>query len=623
MSVQSTQGGWRLRLPTGLPRLHGWRRRLFLLIWCMVLLACFLAAVISAPLYYENSVAPISPVPAAGLSVDEDAPWVTLGPPVGPEAKRAGLHRGDRLVAIDGRPVARDWEGLDSQLQGPVGTRVTVTTQSLSGALTRHALTRTPEHYLRAMARAGLGGATMRISINASNWLFSYVLPLTCALILMVRRARDRLAPWASFSMLLFALTVGPAGYGIALHAPLLFPILYVVATTSNIGILAVFPEDRFNPRWSLAVIVAAAIVAVVTFPLSPAQTRGARTLVQFAAVAAIGVRYKWLPPGTGRQQIRWALLGFAVSLLFLMLATLVGLIGEHTEDFGFFKWTQVGTAVLFSCTQIQMIAITVALLRYRLYDSDVTISRSLIYGSLSLALLGIFAGSEKLIEVMGEEWFGARLGALASGLAAGIAAICIGPLHHRVTHWVEKRFRTGLVHLREGLPPLIADLRENASPAALADTVLERVERGARARHGAIVIAGEVLRSRDISDEGVNSWLDRNPLGADTILYDRSDPEFPLRTPLRADGPGLVGWLLLGPRPDGSAIGGDERDALRVVADAVARGLAITLERQGREAARQNRDAERDQEIAQLRGLIRRIEEQLGLSSPSSKAIA
>jgi hypothetical protein len=79
---------------------------------------------------------------------------------------------------------------------------------------------------------------------------------------------------------------------------------------------------------------------------------------------------------------------------------------------------------------------------------------------------------------MLGEAYFGDRLGAIASGTGAAIAAVMIGPLHHRVTLWAEHRFRSQLGHLRLGLPLLVADMRETATPLTIANTALARIEK-------------------------------------------------------------------------------------------------------------------------------------------------
>ena len=77
----------------------------------------------------------------------------------------------------------------------------------------------------------------------------------------------------------------------------------------------------------------------------------------------------------------------------------------------------------------------------------------------------------------------------------------------------------------------------------------------------------------------------------ATDLVSDRNDPLFPVRVPLNGDGVGFVGWLLIGPRPDGSFYGREERAALRDIADPIARALVIAVEREHREAGRQDRE--------------------------------
>lgn len=272
------------------------------------------------------------------------------------------------------------------------------------------------------------------------------------------------------------------------------------------------------------------------------------------------------------------------------------------------------------------IVGITVSLLRYRLYDADATISRSVVYGALTLSLLAIFAGSEKVIEILGEQYFGEQLGALAGGLGAAVAAVCIGPIHHRVTHWAEHRFRSGLVKLRDGLPLLVGDMRATATPAALADAMLARVEKGVRARHGAVVVGDTVLDVLDVDEATVVAWMTRGTTPTervDRLHADRADPLFPMRVPLHADGIGLIGWLLLGPRPDGSFYGREERSVLHEIADPVARALAIAVKREEREAARRDQDTARDRELERLARLVDRHLARHGFDPSSSNALA
>src|SRR5690606_24481278 len=114
---------------------------------------------------------------------------------------------------------------------------------------------------------------------------------------------------------------------------------------------------------------------------------------------------------------------------------------------------------------------------------------------------------------------------------------------------------------------------------------------RGVRATRAALLVEDQVLGSRAVDAEEVEAWRAAwQPSSRPGIDADRADRLFPLRLPLEADGHGRVGWLLLGPRPDGSFYGRDERETLLAIADPVARALEIARQREAREAAERER---------------------------------
>jgi len=94
-----------------------------------------------------------------------------------------------------------------------------------------------------------------------------------------------------------------------------------------------------------------------------------------------------------------------------------------------------------------------------------------------------------------------------------------------------------------------------------------------------------------------VNSCLTQdwqaNAPDHNTLDCDRNDQIFPLRVRLTIatnDQPESIGWLLLGPRPDGSFFGKDERDALASVAGPIARAIRVA-ELRGSEAERRRNE--------------------------------
>ena len=617
------------RLPDSLPRLTGWRWPAFLALWLPALALLLLGTALVGRKVVDHATGAAPQSELLGLSIDNERPWPSLGPPIGAATVATGLRRGDRLVTIDGQLPASDPAALNRQLAGIAGP-VTIEVATPTGERRRATLTRTPRHRDQALAAVGLAGVPTTLIIDLLHYSSAVLLPLICAVLLLVRRSGDRLAPWASLMVIFLAIGDGMAGYALAAMTAdptFTYAVLNAIAFSGLVIVLSGFPDARFTPRWALANAVLAPPIVWWSQPLPNAVSNLILVVHLLVAVAAIGVRYRAMPAGEGRQQIRWVLLGFGASVVGLLVLVAVQVLRDATSDYGVFAWTNIlGSVAVFAITGLLVLGITVGLLRYRLYDADAAISRSVVYGTLTLSLLAIFAASEKVIEGMGERWFGEELGSLAGAMGAAVAAVMIVPVHHRISHWAERRFRGGLAHLREGLPLLVGDLRETAPPAALADAMLLRVEKGVRARHGAVIARGQLLDVRDIDAAAVKAWLAATPLpaeAAEPLYRDRTDPLFPMRVPLQADGVGLVGWLLLGPRPDGTFFGRDDRAALKAIADPVARALAVTTARAERETALAARDAARDAEIGGLRRAIATLHRQIGLASPPEPASA
>jgi hypothetical protein len=289
-------------------------------------------------------------------------------------------------------------------------------------------------------------------------------------------------------------------------------------------------------------------------------------------------------------------------------IATTFNLIGQSATTATTFFPASVATSLVSTLSGLTaVVAYLVALLKYRLYDADAAIGRSAAFGAITLVLLAIFAGSEKIIEVLGEEYFGREAGALAAGLATAIAAVMIVPIHHRVSHWAEKRFLKHLLKLRRGLPVLVGDLRETAGADRMAAAVLDNVREGVRATRAALLINDDLAGTRGVSAAEVEEWRSGwKPVVREGLDWDKHDRLFTMRVPLDADAHGRIGWLLLGPRPDGSFYGKDERAALAEIADPVARAIEIVRIRDQREQRQESRITAMEQSIAAaLRSLL------------------
>ena len=111
--------------------------------------------------------------------------------------------------------------------------------------------------------------------------------------------------------------------------------------------------------------------------------------------------------------------------------------------------------------------------------------------------------------------------------------------------------------------------MRETASLGEMLDEILARVDRGVRAVRSAAIVNGCVLRARGLSIDEVEAW--RSTTFAQDYKSDICEPSdklFPIRVPLipSSDDEEPIGYLLVGPRPDGSIPSRDEQKALEEV---------------------------------------------------------
>ena len=79
-------------------------------------------------------------------------------------------------------------------------------------------------------------------------------------------------------------------------------------------------------------------------------------------------------------------------------------------------------------------VAVGIAILKYRLYDIDVVINRSLVYGTLTLFVLGVYAGLVAIADTVSS-----RGGAATSLLAAVVVAVAFAPVKDRLQKTVDR----------------------------------------------------------------------------------------------------------------------------------------------------------------------------------------
>jgi hypothetical protein len=435
------------------------------------------------------------------------------------------------------------------------------------------------------------------------------VVLVTVSAILFRRRSRDPIAAMLSLAFLLWTISSSIDFATTSAWPAFLDRLRFLLFAIA----LLLFPDGHWQPRWTrpLAALICA------TFLLGIVEASGFSSSKLYlpiaigcvvAALAALLARYRTLGPGTQKQQLKWVTLGlFGGIALILFARTGVALAAGM-------KMPAIGALMLEALFQsgIMLLAIgfLISLLRYRLYDAEAAISRSAVYAALTLALVGTFAASEALIELLGQRLFGMAIGNVSGAIAAAVAAMMLTPLHGRINRWAEQHFQHDLVVLKSELPDLLAVLSSSASVKQLTEAVLPQIERGVHATRIALLVDGKVAGAHGISQAAVNGLLQGwSPPDSVQLLSRKDEDPFPLCMALRCPLGSIRGWVLLGPRPDGSFYGKDDLEALTEIARPLQRALVLVAEREAELARHHDIIRSLQESMAVLSGRLDRVE--------------
>jgi hypothetical protein len=236
----------------------------------------------------------------------------------------------------------------------------------------------------------------------------------------------------------------------IAAVAPLLWLAVIVLGNATVRYPLYSFPNPYFVP--ALAAAATAVALPAVLVTLLSVVVGGASLVVRFRRAT-----------GVERQQLRWVALAAVVAATGIPVAV-VGIAIESP--------TVVGVAVLGSAV-VLFLAIAAAILRYRLYDLDRIISRTLAYGLLTLLLGGGYAAV-----VLG---MGQLLGRDSSSLVVAAATLAVAaafqPARRRIQRLVDRRFNRRRYDAARTVDAFAARLREQVDLDALSAELLVVVE--------------------------------------------------------------------------------------------------------------------------------------------------
>jgi signal transduction histidine kinase len=319
-------------------------------------------------------------------------------------------------------------------------------------------------------------------------------------------------------------------------------------------------------------------------------------------AVISLVIRYG-RSVGEERLQLKWVV---AASLFFAMT------LGVTFAVVGFGNVSGTGAAIVLALGLTAVpAAMGVAILKYRLYDIDVVISRSLTYGALAIFIGVVYVGIVVGIGELFDDGDGASVG--LSIAATAMVAIAFQPVRTRVEHWANR-----LVYGERATPyEVLARFSQRAAEMS-DENLVERIPRlivdGTRSSGAALwVKSGTGFRT-------AASWPESDIIRTVDTEDTFTDPDANYSLPILHDGELLGGISLVNER--GETITPAEEELLANLADGM--GLALRNTQLTAELRRQVKDLKRsrDRVVSAADDARRSLEHDLD-SGPQQQLVA
>jgi len=296
----------------------------------------------------------------------------------------------------------------------------------------------------QALQRLGLSVsayATFTLALTLASAFFCF----TLGAVIFWRRSDDWMALLVALMVVATVTLNGGEAYSMNSAWLTLHFVMFVLGSSLYVVVLALFPDGRFVPRWTRWLLLCWALsgMGVLFFPETffgwPVYDPLWRAELVLLLIAQV-YRYRTAASPLQRQQGKWLLYGGSVAVIIIVGLTVSKYLFPSLGQAGSFYQLVITPAYLVISFTLP-ISFGLAILRYRLYDIDIIIHRTLVYSTLTFMLAAVYAVSVFTLESLtgGLPLIrGNQLAIFASTLLIGLL---FKPLHDRTRALIDRRF--------------------------------------------------------------------------------------------------------------------------------------------------------------------------------------
>jgi hypothetical protein len=223
---------------------------------------------------------------------------------------------------------------------------------------------------------------------------------------------------------------------------------LFFLAFALLVLVFLLFPSGQFVPRWTRWTLVVFLVVSVpfTFFPHAPFSLNpqvlslyylislGEATILAFVQL----YRYRRVSSPLQRQQTKWIAYGIAVFCIVTGVGYGLEIFPAFDEPSALYPLALNG--VLTFLLLLIPLSFGFAMLRSRLWDIDVLINRTLVYGTLTVSLTGIYVGLVIGLQALLRGLI-SQDNSVAIVISTLVSAALFGPLRHRIQRSIDRRF--------------------------------------------------------------------------------------------------------------------------------------------------------------------------------------
>src|SRR6266699_1436096 len=254
------------------------------------------------------------------------------------------------------------------------------------------------------------------------------------------------------------------------------------------IFVILLFPNGRFVPRWTwLLMIVFIPVEGLYNFfPNSPLNNDILIYLTWIGIVISIIAtqvyRYIRVSNLIQRQQTKWVVFAIIIGLLVDAVFTLVAVFFPSLSQPGSLYWLLYNN-ISFYVLLLVPLSLVIAILRYRLWDIDKLINRTLVYGTLTILLALVYFGLIFALQYLLRGIFSQTSDVVIVISTLMIAAL-FQPLRKRIQTIIDLRFYRRKYDAVKTLEAFSATLRNEVDLNQLSEHLLEVVQETMQPAH-------------------------------------------------------------------------------------------------------------------------------------------